>query len=103
MAAITQRLEDDVRNVSDRRAFVKRASLLVAGAYASPWLRVAVADGGNVVATTASGKVRGTLLAGININIFKGIPYGSTTAGKNRFMPPAKPTPWTETRDVLAY
>ena len=29
------------------------------------------------------------------INVFKGIPYGGTTAGKNRFMPPGKPAAWT--------
>ena len=38
-----------------------------------------------------------------DVRIFKGIPYGGTTAGKNRFMPPTKPTPWTGTRDALAY
>jgi carboxylesterase type B len=32
------------------------------------------------------------------INVFKGIPYGASTAGKNRFMPPMKPVPWTDIR-----
>src|SRR5882724_4331798 len=86
---------------STRRTFVKQASLLLAGAYASPWPRLAAADGANVTATTSAGSVRGTLVEGINI--FKGVPYGATTAGKNRFMPPAKPAPWTGTRDALAY
>jgi para-nitrobenzyl esterase len=86
---------------STRRAFVKQASLLLAGAYASPWPRLAAADAAGVTATTSAGSVRGTVLDGINI--FKGIPYGGTTAGKNRFMPPTKPAPWTGTRDALAY
>jgi para-nitrobenzyl esterase len=37
------------------------------------------------------------------INVFKGIPYGAATSGKNRFMPPVKPAAWTGTRDALAF
>ena len=88
-------------HISGRRAFLRDASLLMAGAYASPWFGRVLADATGVVATTASGKVRGSAVDGVNI--FKGIPYGGTTAGKNRFMPPTKPSPWTGTRDALAY
>jgi len=59
------------------------------------------ADADSVVVPTAYGKVRGVVVDGVNI--FKGIPYGASTAGKNRFMPPVKPAPWTDTRDALAY
>lgn len=51
-----------------------------------------------IVATT-SGKVRGRMVQGINI--FKGIPYGDSTAGVNRFLSPRKPKPWTEVRDAF--
>jgi para-nitrobenzyl esterase len=49
----------------------------------------------------ASGKLRGALNAGIYS--FKGVPYGASTAGRNRFMSPAPPPPWAGVRDALAY
>jgi len=48
-----------------------------------------------------SGKLRGALKAGLYS--FKGIPYGASTAGRNRFMPPQPPQPWSGVRDALAY
>ncbi|HUK35758.1 MAG TPA: carboxylesterase/lipase family protein [Vicinamibacterales bacterium] len=87
--------------ISSRRAFVRDASLLMAGVYASPWSDRVFADTGSVIGTTAYGKVRGVAVDGINV--FKGIPYGAPTAGKGRFMPPAKPVPWTDTREALAF
>jgi len=51
------------------------------------------------VANTQYGKVRGFILRGIHT--FLGIPYGADTSGSNRFMPPQKPTPWTETRPAV--
>ena len=54
-----------------------------------------------VVAETAFGKIRGVDNNGIKI--FKGIPYGASTAGANRFMPPAEPADWSGVRDALAY
>jgi para-nitrobenzyl esterase len=53
------------------------------------------------VADTAYGKVRGAEQYGIKT--FKGVPYGASTAGKNRFMPPMNPTPWSGVRDALDY
>src|ERR1700690_3316573 len=47
------------------------------------------------VAETTSGKIRGFILR--DIYTFLGIPYGAPTSGKNRFMPPKKPAPWTDT------
>ena len=45
------------------------------------------------VAETQYGKVRGFIHK--DIFNFLGIPYGANTTGKNRFMPPQKPEPWT--------
>ena len=91
-----------MEHVPSRRTFVKQASLLVAGVQFAPWLKVvAAADLGSAVADTSAGRVRGVVIDGVNV--FKGIPYGASTSGKNRFRAPVKPTPWTGTRDALAY
>src|SRR6202011_5020349 len=87
---------------SNRRSFLKQASWLLAGTQAGWSLKVArAADTTSEIVETSAGKVRGTVVDGINI--FKGIPYGGTTAGKNRFMPPTKPIAWTGVRDAVAY
>lgn len=51
------------------------------------------------IVETDSGKVFGFVSNGIVT--FKGMPYGASTAGKNRFMPPAKPEPWAGVRSAL--
>jgi para-nitrobenzyl esterase len=84
-----------------RRSFIQ-ASFLVAGAQLAPWLRIAAAtESDTVIASIETGKVRGEVIG--DIKVFKGIPYGAPTGGKNRFMPPTKPAPWTGTRDALAF
>ncbi len=103
-----------------RRTFLKGASLAVAAVGASSALmseaagqtpstpvRPASGLGGSgeskifyVVETTA-GKVQGIATAGIKQ--FKGIPYGASTSGKNRFMPPKKPAPWTGVRECFGH
>jgi para-nitrobenzyl esterase len=53
------------------------------------------------VVETASGRVSGITSSGVHV--FKGIPYGASTAGPNRFMPPRKPEPWTGVREAIVY
>src|SRR5438309_7072586 len=88
--------------IFSRRIFVKHASLFLAGAHVAPWLKIAAAaDAGSVIADTSAGKIRGLIVE--DIKIFKGVPYGGTTAGANRFMPPTKPVAWISVREAVAY
>src|SRR5258706_2136728 len=53
------------------------------------------------VAETTAGRIRGFKRKGVYV--FKGVPYGASTAGAGRFMPPVKPEPWTGIRNALQY
>ena len=80
-----------------RRDFLKHGSLLAALATVRPsWAQARFVE-----AETAFGRVRGADADGIKT--FKGIPYGASTAGKNRFMPPLDPVQWTGVRDALEF
>ena len=86
----------------NRRSFFRQSSALLAAAQAGSIGRFALgADTADAIAETSYGKVRGTVSG--DIKIFKGIPYGGNTGGKNRFMPPVKPVAWTGVRDALAF
>ena len=48
-----------------------------------------------------SGRIRGIQRAGIRI--FKGLPYGASTAGENRLLPPQPCEPWIGVREALNF
>jgi len=62
--------------------------------------KVVTSDQATVV-EISTGKVRGFKRNGVYI--FKGLPYGASTSGVNRFMPPVKPEPWSGIRNALQY
>ena len=82
-----------------RRDFLRHASLATAAS--TVVLRRAFAADTYVTAETAFGKIRGVDAEGIKT--FKGVPYGASTTGKNRFMPPTDPAKWAGVRDALAW
>src|SRR5580704_459660 len=83
-----------------RRELLKHfAALTVSGSLFLDGVRAQDAE--FVIAETNLGKIRGVDHNGIKI--FKGIPYGASTAGPNRFMPPAETADWSGVRDALAY
>ena len=55
----------------------------------------------SAIAKTQYGKVRGYLDDGVFT--FKGVPYGQTTAGENRWLPAKAPTPWKDELPTLVY
>jgi para-nitrobenzyl esterase len=85
---------------TSRREFLRYSGVLIAASQAGV-ARLFAADGDSVVAETIYGRVRGVDAGGIKV--FKGIPYGANTFGKNRFMAPAAPAKWAGVRDAIAY
>ncbi|MBN9554529.1 MAG: carboxylesterase/lipase family protein [Alphaproteobacteria bacterium] len=85
------------RHGLDRRRMLAASGLAAAG-LALTGSRATAAEA--PVAKTAYGKVRGT--ADGTVKIFKGVPYGASTAGANRFLPPKPPMPWRDVREAAA-
>jgi para-nitrobenzyl esterase len=55
----------------------------------------------SAIAATQCGKVRGFVDGGVVT--FKGVPYASTTAGENRWLPAKPPEPWKDEYPALVY
>ncbi|WP_162537576.1 carboxylesterase/lipase family protein [Granulicella sp. WH15] len=112
----TNRPIDEAPASPGRRTFVGGiASLSAASLFATPIAhsqnatsvsrsRVSAqlsASDATTITETTTGKLRGYRRNGIYT--FKGVPYGASTSGTRRFMPPAKPEPWAGVRNALQY
>jgi len=60
-----------------------------------------IARAGTAVVEIETGRIAGAIIR--EIYSFKGVPYGATTAGENRFRPAQKPKPWTGIRSSRQY
>lgn len=94
--------------MSTRRTILKGLSAIPAlgwNAHASPGqsqeAAVVTYDHNSPLVQTTSGALKGYIRNGIHT--FKGIPYGESTAGKNRFLPPVKRGKWDGVLPAVAY
>ena len=84
-----------------RRDFINYSALSGAAlAFDGVLWRAAAQTPGTTVKTTY-GPLRGYVDNGVNV--FKGVPYGASTAGANRFRPPQQPTPWSAVREATQW
>jgi para-nitrobenzyl esterase len=84
--------------IFSRRAFIGSAGLAVA----APWAFAQDIRGRALTrdVSTTVGRIRGVELDG-GIQAFYGVPYGASTGGANRFLPPNAPEPWSGVRETI--
>ncbi|MFN3312624.1 MAG: carboxylesterase/lipase family protein [Hyphomonas sp.] len=82
-----------------RLVLIGGAASFGACASGSPASVLAPAD--PLIVETAQGRYRGAMEGGVQV--FRGMRYGASTEGRNRFRPPRPPEPWAGVRDATAF
>lgn len=79
-------------------ATISSSSIKINTKESTPEQVLEISENGAIV-ETRYGRIRGYRRNGIYT--YLGIPYGASTGGKNRFMAPVEPEPWTGIRNTL--
>jgi para-nitrobenzyl esterase len=90
----------------NRRSFlgysaVATASLLTHAAIQQAWAQDLGCSSPSAIARTTAGRIRGIKRG--EVSAFFGIPYGASTVGARRFMPPVRPDSWTGIREAVRF
>lgn len=71
--------------------------------FASSWLYFTTVHADEPIVATKEGRLRGALLQDPAIYVFKGVPYGQSTAGAARFKAPKRVARWEGVKDAVKF
>jgi para-nitrobenzyl esterase len=99
MQNINMEEENRAAGLSRRKFGYGLGAAALAAGIARPGLAAPGEMSAAPIVETVYGKLRGVSLDGVAM--YKGVHYGASTEGTNRFLPPKKPESWTGVRDAL--